>query len=121
VGDVVVIDQKGNHSIPVGILTDRDMVVSTTALGASMEAFNAEDVMSTSLVSAGEDESLFRVISLMKEHGVKRVPLVGRDHELTGIVAIEDIMAALSDELSSLSEVASRQRQIENQRRRKIA
>jgi CBS domain-containing protein len=121
VGDVVVAEERGNQRFPVGIMTDRDIVMATLALGAPTAPMLAEDLMTTDLVTVGEQESLVRVIELMKENGVKRVPILGKEKELVGIIALEDIMRLLSQEIAALTEVGRRQKEIEFDRRRKLA
>lgn len=120
-GDVVVIDRSEGKIIPIGILTDRDIVMSTTALRISPFDFRVEDVMTKSLVTARSDDTLNHVISLMREHGVKRIPLVNESGELDAIVAIEDVIRLLSEELYALSQVYERQQSLEEIRRRKIS
>lgn len=121
VGDVVVVDQKGNGKVPVGILTDRDIVMATIALGAPVEPLAAGDVMTTGIVTVREDESLNSLIDLMKENGVKRVPIVNKERALVGIISVEDVVALLSLELAALADVSKRQKEMELQRRRKFA
>lgn len=120
-GDVIVVEQRDQKVFPVGILTDRDIVMSTTALGVSPVDFLVGDVMTRNLVTAGSHEPLNRVIDLMKEHGVKRIPIVSPDGELDGIVSIEDVMRLLSEEMCALSQVYERQRANEAERRRKVS
>ena len=121
VGDVVVVEKRGEWKVPIGMLTDRDIVMATTAFGVSPTKLAAGDLMTTNIVTAKEHDSLTHVIKLMKEHGVKRVPLVGTQHEVVGIVALDDVMALLASELSALAEVGKKQTQVESQRRVKFA
>ncbi|MGE3261552.1 MAG: CBS domain-containing protein [Bacteriovoracia bacterium] len=120
-GDVVVIDRSEGKIIPIGILTDRDIVMSTTALRISPFDFRVEDVMTKTLITARSDDTLNHVISLMREYGVKRIPLVNENGELDAIVAIEDVIRLLSEELYALSQVYERQQSLEEVRRRKIS
>lgn len=120
-GDVVVIDHSEGKITPVGILTDRDIVMSTTALGLSPADFKVEDIMTHTLVTARSDDSLTHVIDLMKNHGVKRIPLVSESGELDAILAIEDVTRFLAEELHALSQVYERQRAMEEERRRRIS
>lgn len=120
-GDVVVIDRSEGRINPVGILTDRDIVMSTTALGLTPADFRVEDIMTHTLVTARSDDSLTHIIDLMKENGVKRIPLLGETNELDAIVAIEDVTRFLAEELHALSQVYERQRSLEEERRRKIS
>ncbi len=121
VGNVVVVEGRNGRRFPQGILTDRDIVMATIALGAPASAFTAEEVMTSSLYTVAENESLESVIDLMKTKGVKRVPILGREEELVGIISLEDVMALLSTEISALAEVAKRQKEVEIDRRRKLA
>lgn len=121
VGDVVVVKRKGGKLVPVGMLTDRDIVVATVALKAPLAKLAVGDVMSASLISARECDGLGQVLGLMKQNGIRRVPLVGKNGELKGIVVIEDILRFLAMELSSATEVFSRQRKLEVKRRLSLA
>lgn len=120
VGDVVVVEFQGLLMIPVGMLTDRDIVMATTALGVDATKLLVEDIMTISPVSVHERESLTRVIELMKTQGVKRLPILGDSGELTGIVTLEDIMSLLASELSALAEVAQREKEVELETRRRL-
>lgn len=121
VGDVVVVENREGRPCPVGILTDRDLVMATTALGAPTEPMAAGDVMTSEVVTAAEDAGLSHVIRLMKTHGVKRIPLVGLYGELVGLVALEDVMSFLVTELASLAAVGKEQELVEWERRRRLA
>jgi CBS domain-containing protein len=120
VGDVVVVELKGDRKLPVGILTDRDIVMATIALGAPVKPLAAGDIMTTNIVTVKENESLNNLIDLMKEKGVKRVPIVNQERGIVGIIALDDVMALLSRELAALAEVGKRQKEVELQRRQKF-
>jgi len=120
VGDVVVVDVRDGKKFPVGILTDRDIVMATIALGAPVAPMLVDDIMTTEIATIEESESLNSVIDLMKDRGVKRVPLVAKEGELVGIIALEDVMKLLASELSALAEVGERQKEIEFRKRRKL-
>lgn len=120
VGDLVVVEIQGKIRVPIGLLTDRDIVMATLALGAPPHPFTVGDVMSTNLITVDENESIDHAIELMKENGVKRIPIVGKGAELRGIISAEDIMFYLTHELAELSKVSKLQRKIEQQRRRKF-
>jgi CBS domain-containing protein len=117
VGSVIVVDQKAGRKIPLGIITDRDIVVSTSAFGIPPNSIYVKDVMSSTLVTAKKSDSLNHVLNLMKEHGVKRIPLTDSEGVLMGIVSTHELMAVLSDELSEVVKVTERQHQVENERR----
>lgn len=121
VGDVVVTEQKAGRLAPVGILTDRDIVMATIAVGAPIEPLLAGDVMTAEVACISADASLIDAIALMKEKGIRRLPLINKDASLIGIVTLEDIMALLSRELTALAQVAERQKEMELRRRRTLS
>ncbi|MDR3606636.1 MAG: CBS domain-containing protein [Oligoflexia bacterium] len=121
VGDVVVVKRDGAKKVPIGILTDRDIVVSTVALGVAPGAIAVEEVMLPILVMAKITDNLYHVLNLMKEHGVRRVPLVNAAGLLEGVVSVEDITALLASELADVVKIKERQHKIETERRKKLA
>lgn len=121
VGDVVVYRRRGGHNIPTGIVTDRDLVMATIALGAGTEGLAVGDLMTTNLATIPYDSEIGAVVKLMRERGVKRIPLVGEEGELLGIIALEDVAAYLARLAGDLAAVPGQQRTVELERRRKLA
>ncbi|HEU4430029.1 MAG TPA: CBS domain-containing protein [Myxococcota bacterium] len=105
-GSLVVLDEETH---PVGILTDRDLLERVIADGRDVGATRVCDVMTQPLQVASPDDPLDRVVEVMSANGVRRVPIV-RNGALTGIVTLDDALAALSDELHELT--AGRRRAI---------
>ena len=120
VGSVIVVDQSSSRKIPIGIITDRDIVVSTSAFGIPPSSIQVKDVMSATLVTAKKSDSLNHIMNLMKEHGVKRIPITDTDGSLMGIISTHELMKVLSDELGEVVRVTERQREVENERRPKF-
>lgn len=121
VGDVVVVRTGGGKTVPIGILTDRDIVMSTTAFGVAPGSVSVEDVMVPMLATAKTTDSFYHVLNLMKEHGVKRIPLVNGSGSLEGIISSEDIVALLASELTDVVNITERQHDVEAERRKKLA
>lgn len=121
VGDVIIVDDKGGRRVPIGIITDRDIAVSVVAIGMNPGAVAVEDVMTPALVCAKMSDSLWHLLSVMKEHGVKRLPLVNDAGGLNGIVSSDDIVGLLGAELTEISKIQVKQRSIEVDRRKKFA
>lgn len=116
VGCLVVVDEVGGIRIVVGVLTDRDIVTAVVAPGLEPSTLRVEDVMSTDLVTAREDDSLIDLMRTMRRKGVRRIPVVGGQGELVGVVTLDDVLDILSQELGLLvAAIAS-----EGQRERKI-
>lgn len=86
-GVVPVVDASGRLE---GILTDRDIVVRGL-VNASTPALLIEGVMTDDVSAVTEDEPLTSVLDLMGRRQVRRVPVVGRDDRLLGIISMADI------------------------------
>jgi CBS domain-containing protein len=93
---------------PVGVVTDRDIVVRAVADGDQPNQ-SVRDIISTRLVSVSPDMSTQEASELMSEHQVRRLPVVENDH-LVGIVSIGDLAVKegrdrrVGDTLQSISE-----------------
>lgn len=112
VGALVVVDDPARR--PVGMLTDRDIVVAVVAVpGAVPEAIRAGDAMTTPLASLGEDEGVLEAAARMRQCGVRRLAVLSAGGALAGIVALDDLLAAVSAGLSDLSEALRRGRRQE--------
>jgi CBS domain-containing protein len=102
VGCLVVVDERSDKRAVIGLLTDRDIVTAVVAADLAPSALRVEDVMTTDLVVAREEDSLIDLIRTMRSKGVRRVPVVGLENELTGIVSLDDVLGILVDELDLL-------------------
>lgn len=115
VGSLVVVDEAGEvgsshgRRVPVGIVTDRDIVVEVDAMSLDAKVITAGDIMSQDLVTAPESLGLQETIELMRFRGVRRLPVVNTENRLVGIVTIDDILAVLAEELSGIAHVVSRE------------
>lgn len=118
VGDLVVIESDGGGNVPLGILTDRDIVLSVVAPGLDPASLLAGDVMSDDLLTAGESDDVYATIEHMRLRGIRRVPVVDASGKLTGIVSADDLLAFLAEEMSELSRIGAWQQSHERRVRR---
>jgi CBS domain-containing protein len=118
VGSLVVVEETGGLRVVVGILTDRDIVTGVVAADLEPATLRTEDVMSTDLITAREDDSLIDLVRSMRRKGVRRVPVVGSQGELVGLAALDDVLDVLSQELSLLVGAIDSQSKRERQIRR---
>ena len=109
VGDVVVVEKKNNKTFPVGIFTDRDIVIEILAEDVDLNAINVGDVMSFELVSVSEDSKLLDAIKLMRIKGVRRLVVVNDKKELSGILTVDDVLELLSEQLSDIVALVSKE------------
>jgi CBS-domain-containing membrane protein len=102
VGALVVVDDANGSRQVRGLVTDRDIVMSVVATGLDPEPLCLEDIMSDHLVTARENDSLLDLMHAMREHGVRRVPVVGTQEELMGIVSLDGVLKILAQEMNLL-------------------
>jgi CBS domain-containing protein len=105
VGTLVVVEGSPDEAArPVGILTDRDIVVAVIAVpGARPEGIRVCDLMMTRLAVAREDDGVGEVAEAMRAAGVRRLPVVAADGALRGIVSADDVQRVIAGEASSLA------------------
>jgi len=118
VGSLVVVEETGGLRVVVGILTDRDIVTAVVAADLEPATLRTEDVMSTDLITAREDDSLIDLVRSMRRKGVRRVPVVGAQGELVGLATLDDVLDVLSQELSLLVAAIDSEGKRERQMRR---
>jgi CBS domain-containing protein len=116
VGDVVVVEERGGRYFPIGILTDRDLVVEVLASDVTPETLLVGDVMSFELVSAKEDESVLDAIKRMRDKGVRRMPVVSADGALKGIITMDDLLDLIAEQLADLVAMVGRGKRRESDR-----
>ena len=102
VGALVVVDAL-EQSRPVGIVTDRDLVLALMAEGLDPEVFTAGDIMSVELVLANPEMDAMDAVALMRAHRLRRLVIVDEVGRLTGVVTMEDILELLTRELADLA------------------
>lgn len=117
VGDLVVVEEPDGERIPVGILTDRDIVVSVVALGLDPLSLEVGDIMSDDLLTAGENDDVYATIERMRLRGIRRVPVVSDSGVLAGIVSADDMLTFLAEEMEELSRISPYQQQHERRAR----
>lgn len=117
VGSVVVTRDASGVVYPVGIITDRDIVLALVAKDVSPDAVRAGDVMSEPLETADENDEVWQVLERMRTRGVRRLPVVGVRGELIGIVSADDLLELLAEEVVSLARIIGREQRQEANRR----
>jgi CBS domain-containing protein len=105
VGAVVIV----NANKPVGILTDRDIAVGVVAAGADPSTVKVADAMHRNPTVIDEDKGLFDAIRIFGAKGVRRLPVVGKTGKVTGIIALDDVLMLLGNEMAHVSTALSRE------------
>jgi CBS domain-containing protein len=113
VGDLVVTEEMNGRKHPVGIVTDRDIVVEVVAAGVSPEMLKVGDIMGPEVATVTEGEGLFEALRYMRDKGVRRMPVVDREGGLVGILTLDDLLTLLAEEMTELAKLVSHERQRE--------
>ena len=93
----------------MGLITDRDIVTSVIAMQLDPTAITAGDLISRDTVVVREDQGVFETIQHMRAHGVRRMPVVNQQGALVGIIAVDDLIELLAEELSELPKLVSKE------------
>lgn len=117
VGALVVVDQQNGKRVPVGMLTDRDIVVGVVAKGLDADALRVEEVMSADVVVARDSDGVAECAARMRSNAVRRMPVVDMTGALVGIVTVDDLLDLLAEELTALARTISNEQRREERAR----
>jgi len=113
IGDVIIVETRGGKQIPIGIVTDRDIVVEVIAAGIDPRLLKLGDLRLAPLVTVDEGTSYAETVSRMSAEGVRRMPVVGDDGALAGIITLDDMLWQLAAPLAALAGLSGRGRELE--------
>ncbi len=99
VGSLVVIREADLGRIVTGMVTDRDIAIVAVARDFDPQSLRVADIMSGEVVTARPDASVSDVLHLMRQRGVRRIPVTTDDGVLIGIVTLDDLLEILAEEL----------------------
>ncbi len=118
VGDLVVVDDPDGDHTPLGMVSDRDLVIEALARDLDPARTLVHEIMSAPVVVAGSTEDVSEAIKRMRIHGVRRVPVMSEDRKLVGIVCVDDLIKQLAQDARALIEVIDRAQSRERRTRR---
>ena len=118
VGDLIVVDIRSGQHVPIGIVTDRDIVISVVAGDPDhINYLLVSDVMSSDLITAQAHEEIESALKKMHQHGVRRLPVVDGAGALIGILTLDDVLQYLTAQHSELVGLVAREQQQERRYR----
>jgi CBS domain-containing protein len=109
VGCVVVVEQRGTQVVPVGIVTDRDIVRTLPEKAEVLGTVPLGECMTRNPLTLGEDESIVDAMTRLRQRGVRRAPVVAANGDLVGIVSTDDLLGIIAEQLGSLARLVERQ------------
>lgn len=113
VGCVVVV--RDNR--PVGVLTDRDVVLKVVASQRDPMEVQAKDIVGKDIVTVGVDDDPLDATRIMRDRGLRRLPVVDAQGALVGIVTFDDLLLLLASEIWNLAGTVESQVRLELQQR----
>ncbi len=102
VGTLVVTDDTDE---PIGILTDRDVVLRVVATGKDARQVKVRDVMTREPTWIAEDRPIEEALATMRLNASRRLPIVDGNSKLVGIVSLDDVLKLLADEFAAIGDV----------------
>lgn len=117
VGAVIVIEKHGGRQIPVGVVTDRDLVVEVVATELDPAVITVGDIMAAEVFTIKENTASYEAIEFMRRKTIRRLPVVDEAGELTGILTLDDALQLLSEELLDLAKLVRYEQKKETRHR----
>ncbi|HTV50303.1 MAG TPA: CBS domain-containing protein [Steroidobacteraceae bacterium] len=119
VGDLLVVDDdKEGDQTPLGIVTDRDIVLEVLGRELDPRTVTVREIMRAPVVIADESEESSMALERMKLHGVRRIPVMGHGGQLRGIVCLDDLLKQLASDAATIADIITREQHQEHRRRR---
>jgi CBS domain-containing protein len=104
VGALLVMEEEEDGArFPVGMVTDRDMVVQAVANGLSPGAVTVGDVMTRELVTIESTADVPAALERMRTAGVRRLVVTDPNGELAGVLSVDDVIDGLAADLTNLA------------------
>ncbi|HEX9757085.1 MAG TPA: CBS domain-containing protein [Nitrospiria bacterium] len=103
VGAVVITEKEK----PVGILTDRDILLRVTGEGLDAISTKIRSVMTPNPIVISQEKGVWDLIQTMKQHGKRRFPIVDHVGKLVGIMTLDDLIALMGVEMCGLGQAIS--------------
>lgn len=112
VGSIVVVD-NAQPPHPVGIVTDRDLVLKVMAAGRDPASIKVTELMHPNLITIDESDHNWAALERMRTGGIRRLVVVNQSRHLQGILTMDDMLDYLADELSELVKAVKREQLVE--------
>jgi len=109
VGAVIVTASPADSLIPVGILTDRDIVCAQLAGTRDLGELRVADVMTGDPLVLNEEDPIDEAIRRMRARSVRRAPVAGPGGVLTGVLSFDDLLAHISANVAALARLTVKQ------------
>jgi len=116
-GSVVVIEERNGFRYPLGIVTDRDIVIEIIAKEVDINSITLEDIMYRDIILGKENDDVNEAIKTMRQKGIRRLPVVDNSGALIGIVTLDDLIDLFAEQLKDLAGLIGKQQNLEKKYR----
>lgn len=117
VGYLVVTDAASGGRRPVGVITDRDIVVKVMARNIDPHALKVGDVMTPEPLVAGFGDDISKTLHRMRGLGVRRVPVIGPQGHVAGVLSLDDVVDHLVSQMADVAGSIRSQQRVEKRPR----
>lgn len=117
VGDLVLVEEHDSQKIPIGIVTDRDLVIEVMAAGVKPESLLVRDILTEPFRCVFENDSLFDALEIMHSPKIRRLPVINDDKTLIGIITPDDFIEILTEAMGQIVNVVKLQQKKEARQR----
>lgn len=80
-----------------GVVTDRDIMMRAVTMHKDLSSIPIKEIMSKKIIFCYEDEALQKIVQQMNQHNIRRVLIKNKDHHLSGIISLGDIVRRIQD------------------------
>lgn len=113
IGFLVVVDKHSGNRHPLGVLTDRDILIKSVAKELNPHDVKVSEAMTPRPLFTTEEEDLENLLARMHAAGVRRAPVVDSTGQLLGLVSFDDLLQIISGMMSDMAGSAKQQRSTE--------
>ena len=113
VGSIVVVEEQNGVRYPVGLLTDRDLVIEVIAKEVDINSVTLGDVMYRDIMLGKENDDVNETIKIMRQKGIRRLPVVDDNGALVGIVTLDDLIDLIAEQLKGIAALIGKQQNVE--------
>ncbi|MFZ9595438.1 MAG: CBS domain-containing protein [Bdellovibrionia bacterium] len=92
---------------PIGIVTDRDLVIQCIGKGHRADECPVEDVMTSNVQCVRETDGIFDCIRAMKSSAIRRLPVINDQGNAVGVISFGDLLSVLGREFADLVETTT--------------
>ncbi|HET8699432.1 MAG TPA: CBS domain-containing protein, partial [Gammaproteobacteria bacterium] len=104
VGDLIVVEHRNGVTVPIGILTDRDIVLGVVAKGVPLDSVTVGDAMTSPVLSVKESNGIAFTLREMRRVGVRRAPVVDDDGGLVAVLSVDDAIDHIAAQLADIAD-----------------